>query len=60
MPNSKSGRGSFRHFYFSYFTFHFYVYKGLRGIGAVVGRIGAKEGILLLLYYREGVSIAPK
>ena len=31
MPNSKSGRGSFRHFYFSYFTFHFYVYKVLRG-----------------------------
>ena len=33
MPNSKSGRGSFRHFYFSYFTFHFYVYKVLRGNG---------------------------
>ncbi len=32
MPNSKSGRGSFRYFYFSYFTFHFYMYKGLRGI----------------------------
>ena len=31
LPNSKSGRGSFRHFYFSYFTFHFYVYKVLRG-----------------------------
>ena len=35
MPNSKSGRGSFRHFYFSYFTFHFYMYKVLRGIGEV-------------------------
>ncbi len=32
MPNSKSGRGSFRHFYFSYITFHFYMYKVLRGI----------------------------
>ena len=31
MPNLKSGRGSFRHFYFSYFTFHFYMYKVLRG-----------------------------
>ncbi len=31
MPNSKSGRGSFRHFYFSYFTFHFYVYKETMG-----------------------------
>lgn len=31
MPNSKSGRGSFRYFYFSYFTFHFYVYKVLMG-----------------------------
>ena len=38
MPNSKSGRGSFRHFYFSYFTFHFYVYKSFKGFGAVVGR----------------------
>ena len=38
MPNLKLGRGSFRHFYFSYFTFHFYMYKGLRGIGEVVGR----------------------
>ena len=31
MPNLKLGRGSFRHFYFSYFTFHFYMYKVLRG-----------------------------
>ena len=31
MPNSKSGRGSFRHFYFSYFTFHFYMYKETMG-----------------------------
>ena len=31
MPNSKSGRGSFRYFYFSYFTFHFYVYKETKG-----------------------------
>ena len=31
MPNLKLGRGSFRHFYFSYFTFHFYMYKALRG-----------------------------
>ena len=35
MPNSKSGRGSFRHFYFSNITFHFYMYKVLRGIGEV-------------------------
>jgi hypothetical protein len=35
LPNSKSGRGSFRHFYFSNITFHFYMYKGLKGIGAV-------------------------
>ena len=33
--NLKLGRGSFRHFYFSNITFHFYMYKGLRGIGAV-------------------------
>ena len=42
MPNSKSGRGSFRYFYFSYFTFHFYVYKVLRGNrkeGAIKGGI---------------------
>ena len=32
MPNSKSGRGNFRHFYFLNITFHFYMYKGLRGI----------------------------
>ena len=31
MPNSKSGRGSFRYFYFSYFTFHFYMYKETMG-----------------------------
>ena len=31
MPNLKLGRGSFRHFYFSYFTFHFYVYKETMG-----------------------------
>ena len=31
MPNQKSGRGSFRHFYFSNITFHFYMYKVLRG-----------------------------
>ena len=35
MPNLKLGRGSFRHFYFSNITFHFYMYKGLKGIGAV-------------------------
>ena len=39
LPNSKSGRGSFRHFYFSYFTFHFYVYKVLRGIEGMVSVI---------------------
>lgn len=31
MPNSKSGRGSFRHFYFSNITFHFYMYKETMG-----------------------------
>ena len=31
MPNSKSGRGSFRHFYFSNITFHFYIYKETMG-----------------------------
>ena len=31
MPNSKSGRGSSRHFYFSNITFHFYVYKETMG-----------------------------
>ena len=31
MPNLKLGRGSFRHFYFSYFTFHFYMYKETMG-----------------------------
>ena len=46
MPNSKSGRGSFRHFYFSNITFHFYMYKVLRGIGEVVGR-RCYENILL-------------
>ena len=39
MPNSKSSRGSFRYFYFSNITFHFYMYKGLRGIG--------KEGVFI-------------
>ena len=45
LPNSKSGRGSFRHFYFLNITFHFYVYKVLRG----------NRKNLLLLYYRKGV-----
>ena len=31
MPNLKLGRGSFRHFYFSNITFHFYVYKETMG-----------------------------
>ena len=34
MPNLKLGRGSFRYFYFLNITFHFYMYKGLRGIWA--------------------------
>ena len=58
MPNSKSGRGSFRHFYFSNFTFHFYVYKETMGFKQLRKK-SAMEGILLLLYYREWVSIAP-
>ena len=33
MPNLKLGRGSFRYFFFSYFTFNFYVYKVLRRNG---------------------------
>ena len=40
MPNLKLGRGSFRHFYFSNITFHFYMYKVLRGIGTDVRRKG--------------------
>ena len=31
MPNLKLGRGSFRHFYFSNITFHFYMYKETKG-----------------------------
>ena len=39
MPNLKSGRGSFRHFYFSNITFNlFYMYKSFMSSEAVVGR----------------------
>lgn len=52
MPNSKSGRGSFRHFYFSNITFHFYVYKVLRGIGEV----GVNDNPLGVLWQSSNIT----
>ena len=59
MPNLKSGRGSFRHFYF--LNILLFISTCIRKPRVLSGcrKKGVIKGILLLLYYRKRGKIAP-